>query len=74
MPVYEFACNECGKKLEMLVKLGDKKEPVCDMCRKPMKKVMSAPAFILKGSGWARDLYSRGSNVESKKEKKHNGS
>jgi len=73
MPVYEFACNKCGKRSEVLVKLGTKKEPVCDMCGKPMKKVMSAPAFILKGSGWARDNYGLDSVTKPKKEKKTNG-
>jgi len=72
MPVYEFVCSKCGERSEVLVKLGTKKEPVCDMCGKQMKKVMSAPAFILKGSGWARDRYGLSSNTKSKKENKKN--
>jgi len=73
MPVYEFACSKCGKRLEMLVKIGTKKEPVCDMCGKPMKKVMSAPAFILNGSRWAHDNYGLSPATKSKKGDKNNG-
>lgn len=73
MPVYEFACSKCGKKSEMLVKLGTKKEPVCDMCGKPMKRVMSAPAFILVGGGWSKDNYGLKPATKSKNGDKSNG-
>lgn len=56
MPLYDFICPKCGQEKEEFLKLN-KQEPVCDKCGIQMKKAMSAPAFILKGSGWASDNY-----------------
>lgn len=65
MPLYDLVCS-CGHKKEQVLKL-DQQEPVCDKCGQIMKKAMSAPAFILKGSCWAKDSY----GLKDKKEKKN---
>lgn len=64
MPLYDFTC-ECGFIKEEFIKLKDK-EPVCDMCGKQMKKLMSAPAFILKGGGWGKDSYGLSKKTQNK--------
>ena len=56
MPLYEFKCENCGHEMEKYIKLADK-EPNCPSCGRSMVKLMSATAFILKGSGWERDGY-----------------
>ncbi len=58
MPVYVFEC-ECGNTLERLVPMHTKTIE-CENCGKGMKKVISMSSFILKGSGWAFDGYSKG--------------
>lgn len=55
MPLYDLICDK-GHVKEMFLKLNEQ-EPVCDKCGLPMKRAMSAPAFILVGSSWARDNY-----------------
>lgn len=55
MPLYDLVCD-CGYTKEQVLKL-DEKEPVCDKCGRKMKRAMSAPAFILRGTGWAADSY-----------------
>lgn len=32
MPIYEYKCSSCGHKFEELVKINEKKMPVCPKC------------------------------------------
>jgi putative FmdB family regulatory protein len=53
MPIYEYQCSECGHQLEVLQKISDDPLKDCPACGKPtMKKMVTAAAFRLKGSGW----------------------
>jgi putative FmdB family regulatory protein len=53
MPIYEYGCRSCGHTLEALQKINDKVLRKCPECGKPaLKRLMSAPAFRLKGGGW----------------------
>jgi putative FmdB family regulatory protein len=43
MPLYEYACEECGHEFEALVFSGD--EPECPACRsRKLHRAMSVPA------------------------------
>ena len=53
MPFYEYECSHCGFRDEVLQKINDKPLTKCPSCGKSaLKKLMSAPVFRLKGSGW----------------------
>jgi putative FmdB family regulatory protein len=53
MPFYEYQCPHCGYDDEVLQKITDKPLTKCPSCgKKGLKKLMSAPVFRLKGSGW----------------------
>ena len=53
MPFYEYECPHCGYHDEVLQKISDKPLKKCPSCGKNgLKKLMSAPVFRLKGSGW----------------------
>ena len=53
MPFYEYECPNCGYRDEVLQKINDKPLKKCPNCGKNgLKKLMSAPVFRLKGSGW----------------------
>jgi len=53
MPIYEYQCQSCGNELEKLQKMSDDPLKDCPSCEKPeLKKLVSASAFKLKGSGW----------------------
>jgi putative FmdB family regulatory protein len=53
MPLYEYACSVCGGRFEALQRFSDPPLAVCRLCNAPsVKKVLSPPAFVLKGSGW----------------------
>jgi putative FmdB family regulatory protein len=53
MPFYEYQCPHCGYDEEVLQAINDKPLKKCPSCGKNgLKKLMSAPVFRLKGSGW----------------------
>lgn len=53
MPFYEYKCNACGARTEALQKMQDAPLVDCPECGKPaLQKIVSAPAFSLKGTGW----------------------
>lgn len=52
MPIYEYQCLECGQRTEELQRLDDPPLKECRECGGPMRKLISAPAFQFKGSGW----------------------
>ena len=53
MPIYEYRCSACGHDLEALEKMTDASLRKCPECGKSqLKRLVSAPQFRLKGSGW----------------------
>ena len=53
MPIYEYACASCDHHLEALQKISEDPLVFCPECgEKSLRKMVSAAAFVLKGSGW----------------------
>jgi putative FmdB family regulatory protein len=53
MPFYEYECASCRFYSEVMQKISDPPMKRCPSCGKnTMKKLVSAPVFRLKGSGW----------------------
>lgn len=53
MPFYEYECASCRHYTEVMQKISDAPLRKCPSCgRNTLKKLMSAPVFRLKGSGW----------------------
>jgi putative FmdB family regulatory protein len=53
MPFYEYQCKSCGHDLEAMQKINDAPLKKCPHCGKSqLMRLMSAPVFRLKGSGW----------------------
>lgn len=67
MPMYEFFCEACQKKTELLMKFSDPLPTECPSCGKgPFRKLLSQTAFILKGGGWYSEGYGSGKKSENK--------
>lgn len=50
MPIYEFACNKCGKEFETLVLSENDSMPDCPECNgKDVVKLISAGSFRPQG-------------------------
>lgn len=52
MPIYEYQCQKCGHRLETMQRYSDPPLTECPECAGALKKLISAPAFQFKGSGW----------------------
>ncbi len=53
MPIYEYECGACGVKHEFIQKFSDAPKRKCPACSAhKLKRLMSAAAFHLKGTGW----------------------
>lgn len=53
MPIYDFACTDCGHGFERLQKLSDPDPADCPSCgAAAVKRRLTAPSFRLAGSGW----------------------
>ena len=57
MPLYEYECTTCHRHTEKIQKFSDPEITVCPHCGGELKRVISAPAFALKGGGWYADGY-----------------
>ena len=74
MPIYEYQCSKCGFQTEVLQKISDDPLKKCPECGKSaMQKMVSAPSFRLKGSGWYETDFKSGNKknvVDAKGDKK----
>jgi len=52
MPLYEYQCDTCAHRFEVIQKFSDAAIEVCPKCGGPVKKLLSSPAIQFKGSGW----------------------
>lgn len=57
MPLYEYECLACRRHTEKIQKFSDPEITVCPHCGGDLKRVISAPAFTMKGGGWYADGY-----------------
>ena len=53
MPIYEYACLECGHEFEKIQKMSDAPARKCPSCgRLKARRQISRSSFVLKGGGW----------------------
>lgn len=52
MPLYEYQCQKCGVKEEVIQKFSDPLRTVCSHCGGEVRKLISSPAIKFKGSGF----------------------
>jgi putative FmdB family regulatory protein len=52
MPLYEYQCDACGRRFELIRKFSDPPLDACPTCGGPVRKLVSSPAFQFKGSGF----------------------
>ena len=58
MPIYEYQCQKCHHREELIQKVSDAPLTECPKCHGPMTKLIAAPALQFKGSGWYITDYS----------------
>jgi putative FmdB family regulatory protein len=53
MPIYAYRCQDCGFEKDQLQKISDPHLTECPSCGgQGFARILTAPAFQLKGSGW----------------------
>jgi|SRR5262249_49015874 len=67
MPLYEYECDACDHRFEIIQKFSDPLIDKCPVCGGSVHKLQSAPAFQFRGSGWyVTDYAKKGQQKEAK--------
>jgi putative FmdB family regulatory protein len=56
MPIYDYVCSACDRRLEVIHGVHDDGPRFCSSCgaEGTMRKAFVPPAIVFKGSGWAK--------------------
>src|ERR1700674_4259588 len=68
MPLYEYQCDACGHRFELIKKYSDPPLKICPKCGGGVHKLQSAPAFQFKGTGWYVTDYAKKEQSPAAKE------
>jgi putative FmdB family regulatory protein len=62
MPIYDYLCPD-GHRFEVVQRFSDEPVAVCEVCGRPVQRVLHAPAVHYKGKGfYATDYGRKGAN------------
>jgi putative FmdB family regulatory protein len=53
VPIYEYGCSACSHTVEVRHGVHGHGPTTCPVCGGSMRKLMSTPTIVFKGSGWA---------------------
>jgi putative FmdB family regulatory protein len=71
MPIYEYQCEACRHVFDSLQKISEAPLSTCPDCgAEALKKLVSAPAFRLKGGGWYETDFKTGDKKNLDKSEK----
>ncbi|MGH9200155.1 MAG: FmdB family zinc ribbon protein [Vicinamibacterales bacterium] len=65
MPLYEYQCEACGHRFEIIQKYSDAPIAVCPKCGGTVRKLFSSPAIQFKGSGFYITDYARSGKTDA---------
>ena len=74
MPLYEYQCDACAHRFEVIQKYSDAPIGECPKCGGAVKKLFSSPAIQFKGSGFYITDYAKQGSRDSKDSKGSRGS
>ncbi|MGC1513093.1 MAG: FmdB family zinc ribbon protein [Acidimicrobiales bacterium] len=52
MPIYEYACKDCGQQFEISQSFTDEALTTCPTCKGSLRKIFGAVGISFKGSGF----------------------
>jgi len=52
MPIYEYTCDKCGYKFEILRNINDDVDINCKKCNTGARRIFSSVPFIFGGTRW----------------------
>ncbi|MDR1989093.1 MAG: zinc ribbon domain-containing protein [Acidobacteriaceae bacterium] len=65
MPLYEYQCEACGHRFEVIQKFSDARIETCPKCGGHVQKLIASPAIQFKGSGWYITDYAKKSGSDA---------
>ena len=69
MPIYEYQCQVCGNKWEIMHRMSEGPSRDCSECGSAnLKKLISAVGFKLKGTGWYETDFKHSGSDKNKDE------
>jgi putative FmdB family regulatory protein len=57
MPLYEYECTSCHRRIEKIQKFSDPDLTLCPHCGGALERTITAAAVSFKGGGWYKDGY-----------------
>ena len=73
MPLFEYECDACKRRFEVLQKRSDPLVDTCPSCGGSVHKCQSAPAFQFKGTGWYVTDYAKKDQTGGKEGESRDG-
>ena len=52
MPIYEYQCQNCSRRFEVMQRMTEPLLSTCEVCGGEVRRLISQTSFVLKGSGW----------------------
>jgi putative FmdB family regulatory protein len=52
MPIYEYQCDNCGRRFEVMQRMTEPLLASCEQCGGHVRRLISQTSFVLKGGGW----------------------
>ncbi len=68
VPIYEYECESCQHRFEVIQKFSDKPLKKCSQCGGPIHRVLSPPALMFKGSGWYVTDYAKPERLKKERQ------
>jgi putative FmdB family regulatory protein len=69
VPIYEYLCDSCSYQFEVKQSIKDDALTTCERCGKALRRLISSPGIMFKGSGWYVTDYSNKLKPPSEGEK-----
>jgi len=69
MPIYEYECEECGLKFELMRKIGEDNGVGCTQCGGRTRRIFSSVPFIFGGTRWVGEKSRKKDNTPPAKSK-----
>jgi len=73
VPLYEYECKSCGTRTEVIQRVGAPPLGPCEECSGEMVRLLSAPSFQFKGTGWYVTDYAKKSGSSGEESKSSTG-
>jgi putative FmdB family regulatory protein len=66
VPLYEYECDACSRRFEVIQKFSDPLVETCKECGGgPVRRLFSSPAIQFKGTGWYITDYAKKGSADA---------